>query len=282
MQRLGGVAVGGSSPIRIMGVINASPESFHKGSVHTTKKAIRDMARAMEADGADYIDIGGMSTAPYLSTMVSTKTESRRVTAAVRAVLDSTNLPVSVDTCRATVARDALAEGAAIINDISGLKYDPEMRMVLEEHRPSVILCAHSSGIVRGDLVVRTKELITQSVQLAVAAGVSRRDIAVDPAIGFFRRDGRGPFYTRVSRDWVGRDVDAIKNLRRIKGGLPIMVSVSNKSFLGMILGRERPADRVFGTAAAEALCVIHGADIIRTHDVGAARDAVMVAGRLT
>ncbi|MBL7018174.1 MAG: dihydropteroate synthase, partial [Nitrosopumilus sp.] len=130
MAKIANVGVGGKNPVRIMGILNTSPESFYKKSVNTSKTSIKNTVKLMENQGADFIDVGGMSTAPYLSTMISEKTESKRILDAVKIIQNATNLPISVDTCRAKVASDALEYGVEIINDISGLKYDEKMQNV--------------------------------------------------------------------------------------------------------------------------------------------------------
>ena len=119
MAKIGNVSVGGKNPVRIMGILNTSPESFHKKSVNTSKIIIKNTAKLMEDQGADFIDVGGMSTAPYLSTLISEQTESKRILNAIKIIQNFTNLPISVDTCRAKVAKDALEYGVEIINDIS-------------------------------------------------------------------------------------------------------------------------------------------------------------------
>ncbi|RNJ80254.1 MAG: dihydropteroate synthase [Nitrosopumilus sp. B06] len=275
MALIGGVKVGGSNPVRIMGILNVSPESFYKKSVATTKSRIRDAARCIEDKGADFIDIGGMSTAPYLSTMISERTETRRILDAVSIIQNATNLPISVDTCRAGVASAALGQGVEIINDVTGLKHDKAMRQAVSEFSPSVILCAYHAGAVSAG-VATTRRLLKESIRIAKESGAS--GMVLDPAIGFFRKSGRG-IYTRIKSDWTGRDLSAIKKLGSL-GSHPVMVSVSNKSFLGAILGKD-PGDRLAGSLAAEAASVIYGADIIRTHNVEASRDAAAVAQKL-
>ena len=281
MARLAGVRIGGGSPVRIMGVINASPESFHKGTVRTGRRQTRDAAKAMEDRGADFVDVGGMSTAPYLSTAVSERTESERVLAAIGAIRDSTNLPVSVDTCRSRVARDALEHGAEIVNDISGLKYDAKMAATVSEFGASLVLCAYGRGTVAGDPVPVTRRLLQEGLAIAKRHRIPPDTIALDPAVGFFRRTGRGPFFTKIRSDWLERDLAVLRGLRSIMRGRPAVVSASNKSFIGRILGRDLPEDRIFGSVAAEAAAVLNGAAVIRTHNVAATRDAIAVASRL-
>ena len=279
MTRIAKVSVGGKNPVRIMGILNTSPESFYKKSIQTTKTQIKNSVKEMENDGADFIDVGGMSTAPYLSTMVSEKTESKRILEAVKIIQDVSNIPISVDTCRAKPAKDALEHGVEIINDISGLKYDEKMKDVISDFSPSLILCAFSSKTVTGN-IVSTKKLLQESLKIAKKSHVSSEKIVLDPSIGFFRKKGNGPFFTKIKSDWVKRDLTIIQNLNSIKGNYPILISVSNKSFLGEILQKD-PSDRLFGSIAAEAISVVNGADIIRTHNVNATKDAITIASNL-
>ena len=282
MAKIGNIGVGGKSPVRIMGILNTSPESFYKKSVNTSKTMIKNTAKLMEDQGADFIDVGGMSTAPYLSTSVSEKIESKRIQNAIKIIQNSTNLPISVDTCRATVAKDALEYGVEIINDISGLKYDKNMQGVISEYNPSLILCAYSPKPVSGNPITITKKLLQDSINLAKKLHVPSEKIVLDPAIGFFRKIGKGPFFTKIKSDWLERDLHIIQNLNLIKKNYPILISVSNKSFIGKILGKENPNDRLFGSISAEVVSVMNGADIIRTHNVQATRDAVTIASKLS
>jgi dihydropteroate synthase len=269
-------ALAGGSSVKIMGIINASAESFYKKSIKSGQK-IADAAKKMESEGADFIDVGGMSTAPYLSTVISEKEERRRVVLAIRKIQNATNLPISVDTCRAKVAVAALEMGVEIVNDVSGLKYDSQMVHVVEKYAPSLILCAHGKK-ASGNLLEQTKSLLKESIALAKSAGINDNKIVVDPAIGFFRRMAQGPFYTKIAGDWVKRDLQMLENIQSIKMGYPILISVSNKSFIGKIIQFKDPNERIFGSLTAEALSVINGADIIRTHNVEQTRQVVLVA----
>ncbi len=282
MAKLGNVCVGGKNPVRIMGILNTSPESFHKKSVSTSKILIKNNVKLMESQGADFIDIGGMSTAPYLSTTVSEKIESKRILDAIKIVQNFSNLPISVDTCRAKVAQDALEHDVEIINDISGLKYDKQMQKVISKFNPSLILCAYSPKTVSSaNNVLVTKKLLQDSLKIAKKSHISSKKIVLDPAIGFFRKTGKGPFFTKIKTDWLKRDLSILTNLNSIKRKFPVLISVSNKSFLGKILKKENPNDRLFGSIAAETVSVINGADVIRTHNVGATKDAIMIASEL-
>ena len=282
MAKIANVGVGGKNPVRIMGILNTSPESFYKKSVNTSKTLIKNTAKLMEDQGADFIDVGGMSTAPYRSTSVSEKTESKRIQNAIKIIQNFTNLPISVDTCRAKVAKDALEYGVEIINDISGLKYDKNMQEVISEYSPSLILCAYSLQSVNGNSITVTKKLLQDSIKLAKKSHVPSEKIVLDPAIGFFRKTGKGSFFTKIKSDWLERDLFILKNLNLIKKNYPILISVSNKSFIGKLLGKENPNDRLFGSISAEVVSVMNGADIIRTHNVQATKDAVTIASKLS
>ena len=281
MNKLGRVSVGGTNPVRIMGILNTSPESFYKKTIVTTKQAVSNLVRQMADDGANFIDVGGMSTAPYLSTYVSEKVESSRIIQAIRIIQRVCNLPISVDTCRASVAKDALEEGAEILNDISGLKFDKKMINVIEKYQPSLVLCAFSQKMITGNQLNKIKVLLKQSFALAKSVNISKKNIVFDPAIGFFRKTGTGQFFTKINSDWFERDLLILKNLKSIKMGQPLLVSVSNKSFIGKLLKIENPKDRLFGSVVAEAIVALNGADIIRTHNVQEAKDAVTLVQTL-
>src|SRR3989304_3551796 len=203
-----------------MGILNTSPESFYKKTIVTKKLAISNLVRQMADDDVNFIDVGGMSTAPYLSTYVSEKVESRRIIQAIKTIQRVCNLPISVDTCRASVA-------------------------------------------------------------IAKSVNISKKNIVFDPAIGFFRKTGTGQFFTKINSDWFERDLLILKNLKSIKMGQPLLVSVSNKSFIGKLLKIENPKDRLFGSVVAEAIAVLNGADIIRTHNVRETKDAVTLVQTL-
>lgn len=280
MAKLGGVSVGKTNPVRIMGILNVSPESFYKKSINTTKTRIKNTVKQIEDDGADFIDVGGMSTAPYLNTIISEKIESKRICDAIKIIQNCTNLPISVDTCRASVAREALENNVEILNDISGLKYDKKMSQTISKFSPSLILCAYDSKTVFGDAISATKKLFKESLQIAKKSNISSEKIVLDPAIGFFRKTGKNKFFTKIKYDWVERDLTIINNLNSLKLNHPILISISNKSFLGSCLDKENPSERLFGSIAAEVMSIIKGVDIIRTHNVAATKDAVTITSK--
>ena len=281
VNKLGPIHVGNSNPVRIMGILNTSPESFYKKSISISKARIIDAVRRMEDDGADFIDVGGMSTAPYIATMISEKTETNRIIKAVKIIQQISNLPISVDTSRATVAKEVLELGVDIINDVSGLKYDPIMPKTIEKYCPSLVLCAYSKKTITGNQILKTKYLLKESLKIAKSANIPKSKIVLDPAIGFFRKEGMGSLFTKINSDYVQRDLLILKNLSSIKLDNPILVSVSNKSFIGKILKKKNPIDRIYGSIAAELVAVRNGADIIRTHNVDKTKNAMVIAQKL-
>ena len=285
MTKLGNLVVGKKNEITIMGILNVSPESFYKKSIKSTKSEISKYLSEMEENGVNIIDIGGMSTAPYLKTIVSEKIESERITKTIKIIQNFSNLPISIDTCRASVAKDALELGIDVINDISGLKYDDKMPKIIEKYTPSVILCPYSKQLVRGNPIYVTKKLLNESILIAKKAKIPKDKIVVDPAIGFFRRssDVKNKLpYTKIDSDWAQRDIEIIKKLKLLKTNFPLLVSISNKSFIGKLLGKENPADRNTGTAIAEMLSIINGASIIRTHNPQITSDVIKLTKSFT
>ena len=282
VNKLGTIPVGDSNPVRFMGILNTSSESFYKKSISISKQRISDAVYRMEEEGADFIDVGGMSTAPYLATMISEKTEIARITKAIKIIQQISNLPISVDTCRAGVAKEALELGVDIINDVTGLKYDPRMPKTIEKYCPSLVLCAYSKKIMTGNQLHNVKQLLNESLEIAKSVNIPKAKIVLDPAIGFFRKKGMGTFFTKINSDWLKRDLLILKNLKSIKSGRPILVSVSNKSFIGKILKKENPSDRLFGSLAAEVISVLNGANIIRTHNVGKSKEANAIVRELS
>lgn len=265
--RLGRVEVGDGLPVRIMGVINVSPESFYKGSVVLPEKA-GEVASAMAEEGADIVDVGGRSTAPYLQTEVPVEEEVRRVRAAVECIRSSVGVPISVDTFRARVAEEAIKAGAEIVNDVTGLKGDPAMVDVLREYRPSVIVCAReASPRVGGKPVERVIRALSETLEVLRKIDYDMEKVVIDPCIGFFR-------YQDIP--WYIWDVNVIAELRELRIlGRPIAIGVSRKSFVGVLTGRERPEDRLYGSIALTAVAVMNGAHVVRTHDVLPTKDAV-------
>jgi dihydropteroate synthase len=263
-----------------MGVINVSPESFYKGSVTTQIDAIRRCAESMVVDGAAIIDVGAMSTAPYLSTQISLEEEILRLESAVRVINDTVHLPISVDTTRAEAAESAIKMGAKIINDVTGLKGDPQMAKIIAEYDVSTILMAHDSKDSRDDPITRIKAALAESLTLSHTAGIDDEKIVVDPGLGFFRKEGKGiGFSPTKDLPWYAWDCTVIRELSKLRDlGRPLCVSASRKSFIGKILGHDRPEERLIGSLAAAAIATFNGAHLIRTHDVRESVEAVKMA----
>lgn len=251
--------------LKVMGVINASPESFYKGSVRTGEREIAAAARQMQEHGAHIIDVGAMSTAPYLETVIPVQEEIRRMKQAVRAVKSACDIPVSADTPRAAVAEEAIAAGADAINDVTGLKYDSRMADVAARAGVPVIAGAYSKTSATGRLAGTLKAL-KESIALARKAGI--KDVAIDPSIGFFRQEGKNPFFTKMTdMPWYARDIEVLSSLEKLTALRPVCVSVSRKSFIGHLLDVQGD-DRLIPSIICEAVAVINGASIVRTHSV--------------
>jgi dihydropteroate synthase len=260
--------VGGKFTVKVMGIINASPESFYKGSVRTGEHEIAATAKQMQQDGAHIIDIGGMSTAPYVQTViVPVEEEIRRVTQAIKVVKDACNLPVSADTPRAAVAEEAVEAGADAVNDVTGLKYDSKMADVAVKAGVPVIIGAYSKAPATGR-IAGTLKALKKSLGLAKEAGI--KDVMIDPSIGFFRQEGKNPFFTKMTdMPWYIRDIEILSKLGKLATlKKPICVSVSRKSFIGYVLNLNMAEDRIVPSIACEMIAALNGANIIRTHNV--------------
>ncbi|RLF82081.1 dihydropteroate synthase [Thermococci archaeon] len=255
---------------RVMGVINVSPESFFKGSIRQREDELIETALKMLEDGASFIDIGAKSTAPYLENQIPVEEEIRRALWALSILRDNVDVPISIDTTNAKVAEEAIKVGADIINDISGLKGDPKMVEVAREYNVPLILCAHKDVKDFSDPIHEVINALQESLQIAYKNNIEKEKIAIDPAIGFLR-----PKYP----PWYEWDSKVIANLNLLKVfGLPILVGVSRKSFIGAITGRRNPIERLAGSLGATAIAVWNGANIIRTHDVKETLDAIKIA----
>ncbi len=280
--RLGTLTVGDASPVRVMAAINASPESFYKGSVARTPREAGERAVAAVEEGADLLDVGGASTAPYLSAAVPEEVERSRVAEAVRAAADAVGgaVPLSVDTVRASVADAALAAGATVVNDVSGLKNDPGMAATVRERGASLFAMAHSRRASAIGPVAFVSRALRETLAIAGRAGVDRRLVVLDPGIGFFRGGESSPTSSRQTRmPWYEWDCEVLANLSELRAlGRPVGVGISRKSFIGKLLGLESPDDRLAGSLAATAVAVVNGAALVRTHDVKATLHAVRTA----
>ena len=258
----------------VMGIINVTPDSFADGGRFLEPSAAADAVCALEQAGADIIDIGGESTRPGAQPL-TVEEELARVLPVLRRIAGRVRTPLSIDTYKGEVARIALAEGVSIVNDTSGLRYDPSLAQVVAAAGVPVVLM-HTRGRSRemyreaayrdvGDEVSRE---LAESACTAVAAGVRRDQIIVDPGVGFAKRPEHS--YMALA------SLPALASLDR-----PILVGPSRKSFLQAALGDRTPEARRWGTAAAVAAGVLYGAHIIRVHDVAEMVDVVRVADKI-
>lgn len=269
---LAGVRIGPDQPVRLMAALNVSAESFFAGSVHADAGALRAAAEQAVEDGADILDIGARSTAPYRDTAIPLAEEVRRMTWAVATLAAAVRVPLSTDTTSATVAAAALAAGARIVNDVSGLRADGAMPDIAAQGEGMVLMASPADDAV-GAPLAQVRSRLVDSLARAQRAGIARRAIVLDPGIGFFTRSG-------VSA--AAFNCAVLAQLRDLADlGCPLLVGVSRKAFLGHLTGREDPADRLAASLAATAVAVYNGASIVRTHDVAATRDAVRVAEAL-
>ena len=278
---LGSLAVGGAAPVRIMAAVNVSPESFYKGSVSTEPGEIKGRISTAIAEGADLIDIGGASTAPYLHTAVSEEKERSRVVAALKAAeAEDAEVEFSVDTVRASVAEAALKGGASVVNDVSGLKHDPKMAGTIKEYGASVLAMAHSRDASRLRPIPRVRAALKGTMEIARKAGIDERKVVLDPGIGFFRKEAASDTASHQAvMPWFTWDCEVLANLADLRRlGRPLGVGLSRKSFIGELLGLKDPADRLSGSLALTAVAVMNGASLVRTHDVAETLRAARVA----
>jgi dihydropteroate synthase len=236
-----------------MGVINVTPDSFSGDGLAGNIPGIVDLALRFQDDGADILDIGAESTRPGHAA-VPEEEELARLLPALEAIASRVTLPISVDTYKPGVAGRALAAGARIINDVWGLKQGPELAMLTAQAGAGLVLMHNQRGSRYDCLMTDILSSLEQSVDTATGAGAPRDSLIIDPGIGF----GKTP----------DQNIEVLCNLKRLKTlDLPLLVGVSRKSTLGLLLGLP-PDQRVEGTAAAVALAIAGGADIVRVHDV--------------
>ncbi len=271
--QLAGIPVGDTLPVRIMAVLNVSPESFYPDSIHTNREQIAETAHALAGEGADIIDIGAMSTAPYLKTDISEAEETERLSQAVEATAAAVSIPISADTKRSQPAQAALRAGARIVNDVSGLRNDPAMAPLIVRSGAGAILMASEQRPHSGPPLERIKNALRDSLARAEQAGIPAQQTVLDPGIGFFREPG-------IAWDeWDCLVLRALTDLRSL--GFPLLVGASRKSFIGKILDQPKVQDRLIGSLTCAAIAVANGAHIIRAHDVKETMEAVRMAERL-
>lgn len=243
----------------IMGILNVTPDSFSDGGIYFDISMAVGRALEMASGGADIVDIGGLSTRPG-SEPVSLEEELRRTVPVVEAVSKKTGIPISIDTYRAEVARQALEAGASLVNDISGLRFDPKMAGVVSKYGVPVVVM-HMKGAPKDMQSNPSYEALIPEIMDGLREGIRRAEVAgidkiiIDPGLGFGKT--------------FDHNLEIIKNLQDFTVlERPLLVGPSRKAFIGGILGDAPPAERVEGTAAAVAAAILNGADIVRVHDV--------------
>ncbi len=266
---IGGKHYNGGHPL-IMGILNVTPDSFSDGGQYLDPVRAAGHAAEMVEEGADIIDIGGESSRPGADP-VDADEELRRVIPVISAIKNELDVPISIDTYKASVAREALDAGASIVNDISALEFDESMVSVLSDSDANVILM-HMQGSPRtmqkspeyGNVTEEVITYLKERIAFAESRGITRDRIIVDPGIGFGKN--------------IEHNLSLLASIDRLhETGCPVLVGASRKSMIGMISG-DSVEDRLGGTAAITAYCVLRGIEIHRVHDVREMRQAAAVA----
>lgn len=258
----------------IMGVINVTPDSFSDGGLFYRRDQAIALGESLAAQGADILDIGGESTRPFAHPL-SAREERDRIIPVIRELAGRLPLPISVDTTKAEVARAALESGAALVNDVSALGFDPAMSGLVASSGVPVILM-HMQGTPRNmqnhpdyrDLLGEVHAFFEDRLAWAEDRGIPRERIMVDPGIGFGK--------TLRHNLTLIRRLDFLQDL-----DCPVVIGTSRKSFIGRLTGKENPLDREGGTAATTALSAWMGAHLIRVHDVEITRQVLQVTDAL-
>ena len=259
----------------LMGILNITPDSFSDGGQFNELQAAIAQAEYMIDNGADIIDIGGQSTRPGAE-KISVQEEFNRVIPVIKAIRQQFSIPISVDTTRATIAQDAIAAGADLINDISGGTFDPEMFSVAANLDVPIILM-HMRGTPQTmqqmtdyqDLVADIIDFLSHQIQNAIACGVRESKIIIDPGIGFAKTPEQ--------------NIELLRRLSEFKAlKVPILVGTSRKSFIGKIINQPEPQKRIWGTAATCCSAIMSGADILRVHDVAEIYDVSRVTDTIS
>ena len=264
---IGGRTFEWGSRVYVMGIVNVTPDSFSGDGLAGRPDAAVEQGVRMAAEGADLLDVGGESTRPGHEP-VGEEDELGRVLPVVERLAARVDVPISIDTTKAGVARAALAAGASVVNDIWGLRRAPELASVAAAHGAALVVMHNQAGAeYDGDLLAEVKERLRTAVAAAEAAGVPRERVLVDPGLGFGKT--------------AEHNVEILRRLAELRElGQPILVGPSRKSYLGKVFGLELE-QRLMGTAASVAAAVLRGADVVRVHDVKEMAQVVRVAGGL-
>jgi dihydropteroate synthase len=255
---------------QIMGILNVTPDSFSDGGLFYNQQKAVDYGLQMIAEGADIIDIGGESTRPGAAS-VSPKEELKRVVPVINEITRQTKIPICIDTTKAQVAREAIAAGAEIVNDVSALHNDKKMAQTVRESQVALILM-HMRGkpsvmqkgnLAYGNLMGEIITFLRKSIEKAKVTGIEKEYLVIDPGIGF----GKTP-------EDNYRIINRLSELKTL--GLPIMIGTSRKSFIGKVAGGE-PQERIEGTASTIVAAILNGCHIIRVHDVACMKKVAAV-----
>jgi dihydropteroate synthase len=260
-----------NSKTLIMGILNVTPDSFHDGGKHNTIKQALIHTEQMISEGADIIDVGGESTRPG-SNSVSEKEELRRVIPIIDAINKNFDIPVSIDTTKSMVARQALDSGATIVNDISGLSFDPALADIVSKYEAQIILCHTSSRPVDmqkktlyENIVEDIYNYLQNSIKISEDCGILSDNISIDPGFGFGKT--------------ANHNLLLLKSLSKFKKlDKKVVIGTSMKSFIGKILQSDDIEQRILGTFATIVISILNGADIVRVHDVKTMKVAVQIA----
>jgi dihydropteroate synthase len=258
----------------IMGVINVTPDSFSDGGLFFSRDQAIAQGEALAAQGADLIDVGGESSRPF-SDPLPAREERERVIPVIRELARRLALPISVDTYKAEVARAALENGAALINDISALRFDPEMAAVARAFQVPVVLM-HMQGTPRdmqrepryGDLLGEIRAFFEERLAWCRTGGIPRERLILDPGIGFGK--------TLLHNLTLVKRLDSLQDL-----DCPLLIGTSRKAFIGRLTGQKNPLEREWGTGATTAIAAWQGAHILRVHEAAAARQILEVTDAL-
>lgn len=261
----------GKAPWLVMGILNVTPDSFHDGGSYQAVDAAVSRAREMTAAGAGVIDVGGESTRPRAE-KVDTGEELGRVIPVIEAIAAGLDVPISIDTSKAEVAREAIKAGAAMVNDVTALRGDSGMAAVVAEAGCPVCLM-HMQGEpgtmqkepYYDDVIAEVSAFFEERVDHAVANGIRHENIILDPGIGFGKK--------------LEHNLAILRHFDRfLPLGLPMMIGASRKSFIGAIMGDDATGERLPGTIAANVIAYQNGARIFRVHDVAENYQALKVA----
>jgi dihydropteroate synthase len=274
ISKIGTLEVGDKYPTRIMGVINLTQDSFYSGSVRLRTDEVKAEALRLQEEGANILDLGARSTAPYKKLEIPVSVEEKILGETIRALDRIIRIPISADTTRLEPTKAAISAGAVVLNNVHGLMGpdSEEISNLVASKELSLIATAHEENypIVHSTPIERVVSALTKSMEICRKSGIGDEKIIIDPGIGFFKDE----HYSNL--EW---NCNVIANLEILRSfGLPVCVGLSRKKFLGQLLGDKPPEDRLLASISASAISVFNGAHIIRTHDVRETKETAVVA----